>query len=45
MKKVLKGAVVVWCENKVQAEKLKQETVKDMDRNCDIQELKRRNVN
>lgn len=41
MKKVTKGAIVVGCENKSQAEKLKQEVVKDMGEKYEIQAPKK----
>ncbi|KMR04821.1 hypothetical protein RF55_420 [Lasius niger] len=42
MKKVKRGAVVVGCENRVQAEKLKQEVVKDLGKKYEIQVPKKR---
>lgn len=44
MKKVTKGAIVVGCENKSQAEKLKQEVVKDMGEKYEIQAPKKRKL-
>lgn len=42
MKKVTRGAVIVGCENRVQAEKLKQEVVKDLGKEYEIQIPKKR---
>lgn len=42
MKKVMGGAVVVECENRVQAEKLKKEVVKDLGKKYEIQVPKKR---
>lgn len=42
MKKVTGGAVVVECENRVQAEKLKKEVVKDLGKKYEIQVPKKR---
>lgn len=42
MKKVKGGAVIVGCENRVQAEKLKQEVVKDLGKKYEIQVPKKR---
>lgn len=44
MKKVTKGAIVVGCENKSQAEKLKQEVVKDMGEKYEVQAPKKRKL-
>lgn len=42
MKKVTRGAIVVGCENRIQAEKLKQEVVKDLGKKYEIQVPKKR---
>lgn len=42
IKKVTRGAIVIGCENKVQAEKLKQEVVKDLGKKYEIQVPKKR---
>lgn len=44
MKKVTVGAVVVGCENRVQAEKLKMEVVKDLGKKNEIQVPKKRKI-
>lgn len=44
MRKVTNGTIVVGCENKSQAEKLKQEVVKDLGRKYEVQAPRRRKL-